>query len=284
MRRGRALLWLSTAFLAAFVYDAVLRPLTVPNIGLPPLPGGISTMTSLLTLFALTHAAYALGWRHAAAFFAVSAVVSWTFERVGVTTGAIYGRYFYTDLLGAKLGHVPVLIPMAWFMVIYPGYVIANLIVTRRAIVVAGPVRRLVALSALGAVVVTAWDLIIDPILSGPQYHAWIWQEGGPYYGVPMLNYAGWLVTTFAVFLLFRLMQIRWAPRPAGSLTGWVVALPVIAYVAVLLSDLESGVVPAGAALLGTATMLPLALAAAVRLVRSPEARAERGSVTEAPA
>lgn len=284
MRRDRALLAVSTTLLVAFIYDAVLRPLTVPNIGLPALPGGISTMTSLLTLFALTHAAYTLGWRHAAAFFAVSAVVSWTFEQVGVATGAIYGRYFYTDLLGAKLGYVPVLIPMAWFMVIYPGYVIANLIITRRAVVASGPVRRLVALSALGAVVVTAWDLIIDPILSGPQYHAWIWQEGGPYYGVPLLNYAGWLVTTFAVFLLFRLLQLRWAPRPAGSLIRWVAALPVVAYVAVLLSDLESGAVPLGAALLATATMLPFALAAAARLVRASEAPAERRSVTGAPA
>ena len=33
-------------------------------------------------------------------------------------------------------------------------------------------------------------------------------------------------------------------------------ALPVIAYVAVLLSDLESGVVPAGAALLGVTSVL----------------------------
>jgi uncharacterized membrane protein len=284
MRRGQALLWLSAAFLAAFAYDAVLRPLTVPTIGLPALPGGISTMTSLLTLFALTHAAYTLGWRHAAAFFAISAVVSWTFEQVGVATGAIYGRYVYTDLLGGKLGHVPLLIPMAWFMVIYPSYVIANIILTGRATATSGPIRRIVALSALGAVVVTSWDLIVDPILSGPNYLAWIWLDGGPYYGIPIQNYMGWLVTTFAVYLVFRLAQRRSDPRPAGAVTRWVVALPVMAYVAVLLSDLESGVVPLGAALLGTATMLPLALTAAVRLVRSTETRSERSSITRAPA
>lgn len=284
MRRDRALLALSAALLAAFVYDAVLRPLTVPSIGLPPLPGGITTMTSLLTLFAITHGAYVLGWRHMATFFGVSAVISWTFEQVGVATGAVYGRYVYTDLLGAKLGDVPVLIPMAWFMVIYPSYVMANLIITRRAVAVPVTVRRIVALSALGAVVVTAWDLIIDPILSGPQYHAWIWLEGGSYYGVPVLNYAGWLVTTFVVFLVYRLVEHRWVPRPSGEVTPWVAALPVVAYVAVLLSDLESGVVPVGAAILATALMLPMAALAAVRLSQGARLAPTRETMTRTPA
>jgi putative membrane protein len=284
MRRDQALLAVSAAFLAAFVYDAVLRPLTVPTIDLPPLPGGISTMTSLLTLFALTHAAYALGWRHAAAFFAVSAAVSWTFEQAGVATGLVYGRYVYTDVLGAKLGHVPVLIPMAWFMVIYPGYVIANLIVTRRVIAAPSTARQLLALSALGAVAVTAWDLVIDPILSGPHYLAWIWFDGGPYYGVPLQNYAGWLLTTFVVFLVFRLAEGRWMPRPSGPVTRSVAALPVVAYVAVLLSDLESGVVPVGAALLASAVMLPLALLAAVRLWRRKRSAPQRATMSGTPA
>jgi uncharacterized membrane protein len=277
MRRDRALLAVSMAFLAAFVYDAVLRPLTVPTIDLPPLPGGISTMTTLLTLFALTHGAYVLGWRHVAAFFCVSAAVAWTFEQVGVATGAVYGRYVYTDLLGAKLGHVPILIPMAWFMVIYPSYVIANLIASGRATPAPGTARQVVALSALGAVVVTAWDLIVDPILSGPHYLAWIWLDGGPYYGVPVQNYAGWLVTTFVVFLVYRLMERRWAPRPSGVVTRAVAALAVVAYAAVLLSDLESGVVPLGAALLATALMLPLAFLAAVRLSQGERFAAQRG-------
>jgi uncharacterized membrane protein len=284
MHRDRALLAVSAAFLAAFVYDAVLRPLTVPTIGLPPLPGGITTMTSLLTLFALTHAAYLLGWRHAVTFFGVSAVISWTFEQVGVATGAVYGRYVYTDLLGAKLGDVPVLIPMAWFMVIYPSYVVANLIITRRAVAVPATARQVVALSALGAVVVTAWDLVIDPILSGPQYHAWIWLDGGSYYGVPVLNYAGWLVTTFVVFLVVRLSERRWVPRPSGPVTRSVAALPVVAYVAVLLSDLESGVVPAGAAVLATAVMMPLAVLAAVRLMQDTGLAAPHETMTRTPA
>src|SRR5262245_22357281 len=105
--RGRMLVTVSAVLLAAFVYDGVLRPFVAPLLLLPAVPGGIRTLTALLTLFSLTHASHALGWRHAIGFFVIGAVVSWAFEQVGVETGAIYGSYRYTDLLGAKLGHVP---------------------------------------------------------------------------------------------------------------------------------------------------------------------------------
>lgn len=38
---------------------------------------------------------------------------------------AISGTYHYPGMLGPKLGAVPVLIPLAWFMMIYPSYLIS---------------------------------------------------------------------------------------------------------------------------------------------------------------
>ena len=55
-------------------------------------------------------------------------VTSWTFEEAGVLTGLVYGPYHYTATLGPWLGSVPILIPLAWFMLVYPSYVVANLI------------------------------------------------------------------------------------------------------------------------------------------------------------
>jgi uncharacterized membrane protein len=124
----RILLGLSTFFLSIFVYEGAVRPLLQPWLTLPSIMGGVNTQTLILVLFSLTHALYALGWQHTLVFFTTSAVISWAFEQVGVATGAIYGPYHYTDVLGVKLGHVPLLIPLAWFMMIYPSYVIANLI------------------------------------------------------------------------------------------------------------------------------------------------------------
>ena len=47
-----------------------------------------------------------------------------------MATGWVYGPYHYTDQLGPKfLGLVPYLIPVAWFMMSYPSFVIADRLV-----------------------------------------------------------------------------------------------------------------------------------------------------------
>lgn len=236
----RIVLGLSLFFLALFIYRAVLAPF----MGLPAL-GGVALPTIALMLFSLFHAIYALGWRHTLVFFIISAVVSWGFEQVGVATGAVYGPYHYTDVLGPKLGHVPLLIPIAWFMMIYPSYVIANLLVTGRPLVSQSRLSlglgRLVWLAFIGSLVMTAWDLSVDVILSGPAAQAWIWHDGGPYFGIPVQNFVGWVLTTFTVYILYRLYE-RWvSPRPLDGLTLATAALPLVAYAAMALSDMLVG-------------------------------------------
>jgi putative membrane protein len=175
-------------------------------------------------------------------------------------------------------------------MMIYPSYVTANLIGTGRAEATGGGARRLVGLAAISAVVMTAWDLVIDPILSGPSARAWIWETSGPYFGIPIQNYAGWLLTTFTVYLAFRWLARRWAGeakadpgelaaasnlrmRQPGAAASAAWTLPIAAYGLMLLADLLSGAAPAALAVIGPIAMgLPLAIAV-VRLLargRSP--------------
>jgi putative membrane protein len=82
--------------------------------------------TLVFVTFALAHCAAMEGWSRTGLFFAVSAVVSYLMEAVGVQTGLIYGQYHYGDMLGPKLGPVPVIIPLAWFMMIYPSWMVAR--------------------------------------------------------------------------------------------------------------------------------------------------------------
>jgi len=85
-----------------------------------------------------------------------------------VATGLVFGAYHYTDYLGPEARERPVLIPLAWFMMIYPSYVIANLVMDGHATGTRAGAGWLVRLAAVSAVVMTAWDLVVDPILSGP--------------------------------------------------------------------------------------------------------------------
>ena len=281
--RNRILLIAACVLLAIFAYDGVVRLLLIGLVRLPKLPEELTLLTSILALFSLTHAWYSIGGRQTAVFFGLSAVVSWAYEQVGVATGLVFGAYHYTDYLGPKLGNVPYLIPLAWFMMIYPSYVIANLVLAGRATGTRAGLRWLVGLAAGSAVVMTVWDLVVDPILSGPSARAWIWENGGPYFGIPIQNYAGWLLTTFTVYLAYRAFEQHaaagsGAARASGAAAAsgaapWAAplgvgaaALPVAAYGLMLVSDLLSGVEPAGMAVVGPLVMGPPVLLAAWRL------------------
>jgi putative membrane protein len=254
-RRGRILLWLSLVLLCLFAYEGVLRALLLGIVRLPLVPGGLGSLTAIVAMCSLAHAWYSLGGRHTLAFFGLSAVISWVYEQAGVATGLVFGAYHYTDYLGARLGDVPLLIPLAWFMMIYPSYVIANVALERRPTGTAEGMARLIRLAAVSAVVMTLWDLVIDPILSGPSVQAWIWETGGPYFGIPIQNYIGWLLTTFTVYLAYRALEQRFAPVPLGPVAAGIAALPVATYGVMLASDLLSGVAPAGLAVIGVAAM-----------------------------
>ena len=257
----RPILWISVILFLLFVYDAVLRSLLNGLIALPSIPGGLKVLTAILALCSLTHAWYSLGGRLTVIFFASSAAISWAYEQAGVLTGLVFGAYHYTDYLGPKLGEVPLLIPLAWFMMIYPSYVVANLAVGGHVLGTPGGLGRLVGLAAAAAVVMTAWDLVIDPILSGPSARAWIWETGGPYFGIPIQNYLGWLVTTGSVYLAYRLFERR-SSAPLQPAATWIAALPVATYGLMLVANLLSGVAPAGLLVIGPLAMgVPLCLA-----------------------
>jgi putative membrane protein len=206
-------------FLAVLAYDRVSRRLLDGLVALPVILGGLNSLIVILLLFSLWHASVALGVRLTLAFFAITTVTSWIFEEIGVATGLVYGSYHYTATLGPWLGSVPVLIPLAWFMLVYPSYALANLIVDGWPVGTPGGRGHLVRLALVGALVMTAWDLVVDPILSGPTVGAWVWERGGPYYGVPVQNYLGWIVTTFTAYVLYRSVERRWTLQPVGPLS-----------------------------------------------------------------
>lgn len=177
--------------------------------------------------FSLGHAVWTLGGRQALLFLAITFIVSLAFESVGVLTGWVYGPYHYTDRLGYKLfGLVPLLIPIAWFMMIYPARVLAGR-------VAGGDHHRpgwrwLVWLAAVSALAMTAWDLVMDPIMVAGGH--WLWDVEGAYFGIPLHNYVGWLVTTLTVFLCYNLWAARRPAQPWGNSGRFFQALPILAY------------------------------------------------------
>jgi uncharacterized membrane protein len=174
-------------------------------------------------LFALLHGRMIWGWRGILVFFAISSVVSGTVEKIGITTGFPFGHYYFTDAMGPKISGVPVFLGLAYLGMGYLSWLIASLILGWEQRDLSG--WRVVALPAFAALVMTSWDFCLDPVWS-TIVRAWIWTDGGSYFGVPISNFAGWYGNVFIIYLLFALYLRRGATKTNAAPTRfWKVAL-----------------------------------------------------------
>ena len=173
---------------------------------------------AVLALALVRHA----GLRWIPAFLAVYAI-SLGSELAGTTVGLPFGPYSYTDGLGIKwFGHVPLLIPLSWFFMALPSYLLA-----RRALpeAVRGTSRGRMLTILVASFVLLTWDLALDPAMSWITKY-WVWGNEGPYYGMPFLNLFGWYVTGLALMgALSALGADAWgATLPSGWLLGYWMA------------------------------------------------------------
>jgi uncharacterized membrane protein len=150
--------------------------------------------------FALVDGARTYSLRMILVFAAICTVIGNVIENIGVVTGFPFGRYYFVELMGPKLFHIPVLLGLAYIGMAYVSWNIASLILDSSNAAHAG--RRMLAVPALASVVMTAWDLAQDPVW-GTVLHGWVWRDGGPWFGVPISNYLGWLGTVFCIYTLF---------------------------------------------------------------------------------
>lgn len=154
--------------------------------------------------FALADGARTYSLRIVLVFTAICIVVGNIVENIGVITGFPFGRYYFVELMGPKLFHVPILLGLAYIGMAWVSWNVASLILARTKL--SGP--RLLAVCALASVIMTAWDLAQDPVW-GTVLHGWVWRDGGPWFGVPISNYLGWLGTVFCIYALFALSLRR---------------------------------------------------------------------------
>ena len=206
--------------------------------------------TLLAYLFAVLHAGQREGWRRAIMLAVIVFLTGLTFESIGVATGWVYGPYHYTSKLGPLfLGLVPYLIPLAWTMMIYPSLVIAGRVIPADW----SGAWRWIAVAGLGGVIMTAWDVAMDPMMvSGGN---WVWEVQGAYFGVPLQNFWGWWLTTFIALLIYQAAASLIKSQPHKIPDRWAVGAYLITAVSTVIVDLLVGL--GGPALAGIFGMFP---------------------------
>ena len=199
LRAGSLLARLGVSLPAGLLIVAwVLLMISVPIINWTV---GQSAMRQMLVVSVVAQAAAVLailqqawGWARTLRLAAAVSLLTFLVEFLGSRTGFPFGPYSYTDLLQPQLGHVPLLIPLAWFMMLPAAWATVYHYRGRRL--------RFILLSA---VALTAWDMLLDPQMVA--WGLWVWNNPGGFFGIPWSNYAGWLLTA---------ALLTWLLRPAG--------------------------------------------------------------------
>lgn len=188
--------------------------------------GGQTTVV-LGALAGILHAAVHLGWRTALAIFASAFGISLGAELLGTTTGFPFGPYSYTTQLGYLIGgRVPFNIPTSWFFMLY-----ASLAICGRLLPARDDARTRWRWAAAAALILTAWDVSMDPAMVSTTH--WLWHlpnlTGASvarrvalsdlFYGMPLTNWLGWLLTGFVVarVLVTIVPPTQWAARVSPS-------------------------------------------------------------------
>ena len=173
-----------------------------------PASTGVSATVNVFFLIAIAslHGLRRYSLKEFFIFFVIAFVVSNFYENLSILTGFPFGHYHYTDALGPKLFLVPLLIAPAYFGCGYLAWSLAHVFVG----VFGNKLRaeQIWRVPLVAAFVMVMWDLTMDPIAATVQKQ-WIWHDGGSYFGVPFVNYLGWLLCVYTIFRLFAIYISR---------------------------------------------------------------------------
>ncbi len=133
--------------------------------------------------------------RRAAAGIGVLVAYTYAVEIIGVSTGFPYGEFEYGVSLGPMFAGVPLALPVFFIPLVINAYLLCLLLLGDRASSLA--VRLGVVIPA-----VVAMDVVLDP--GAVALGFWSFAEG-TFYGVPLSNYSGWILSAAVAVVLLDL-------------------------------------------------------------------------------
>ncbi len=189
-RQGWPSLWLALLVLWLLVW--IVTPIAGWTWGDDVIP--LLASLGVLAQAAVSMVALARAWPLSRMMRAAVIVLSltWAVEAIGAATGVPFGHYDYTDALQPQLLGVPLLIPLAWLMMLPPAWAVSA---TLRPVADGG--RGRLRFAALSGAAFTAWDLYLDPQMVA--HGLWEWEHPGGYFGIPWVNFLGWWATATAL-------------------------------------------------------------------------------------
>jgi uncharacterized membrane protein len=165
------------------------------------------------------------------AFLVAGYLVAWAAELSSIHTGFPYGLYIYIPATLDReiwVAGVPFMDSLSYVFLAYASHSLALLALApgrwqgRRFFLEDRGFLLSWRSAILGAVLMTTLDVVIDPLtLRGYRWflgQIYGYPEPGFYFGIPLANFAGWLLVSG---ILIRLLQFLLARLPAGFFWDW---------------------------------------------------------------
>jgi uncharacterized membrane protein len=206
-------------------------------------------------------------WRSALRFIVLASGISLAAEYMSTHIGFPYGRYDYIATThGSELyvSNIPLFVPISFGTVVWAGRALANRVNVSPGILILG-----------GALFATAIDLVIDPMTlrGGSWFLGWLYsyRAAGPWFDVPLSNYAGWILVSALILSVDVLFEAR-AQKRVDSRRGPMLAYGMCGFF-IVVSLVTRHWAIAGASVGVTAVLFAIATARRARDPRSEQVR-----------
>lgn len=206
---------------------------------------------TFLAVYLIAAAAH-WGWRKTLLFIPIGYTIAWLSEFCSIHWGFPYGHYYYIEATCRQelwIAGVPFMDSLSYVFLAYCSYATALLLcapVSWRAgnllILETRKIRRSPVVWGLAGCLMVLLDLVIDPLaLRGNRWflgQIYGYSRAGLYFGVPLSNFAGWLLVGLAlVAALQALDRLRplepSTPSRLGSIS-WIQGLGTGLYLGIL--------------------------------------------------
>ena len=135
-----------------------------------------------------------LGWRRTLRFTAWVWPLAWVAEFTSTRVGVPFGLYHYTGTTQGRelyLANVPLMDPLSFTFLAYAAFCLVRIVLVGRDV-------SRVTVAIVAGLLMMLLDVVIDPLaVRGERWflgRIFYYPDGGAYFGVPLSNFAGWLV------------------------------------------------------------------------------------------
>jgi putative membrane protein len=219
-----------------------------------------------LLFFVILHGSLTNGWRGFLAYAAIALAVDFAMEASSVATGFPFGFYVH-NVPGPKLLGVPPQVVLGYVCLSWLAWSVTRAIVRTDPNAPFGPER--IATPLVASFVLMGYDYAFDPI-GATVFHLYSYRSPSGMFGVPVVNFLGWLLTGWVSFQLFAVLEDRFRARSAVVTRASFNALPCVIWGAFSLQYLllavfaTSGISRAGSRVFVTSDICEGAIAASL--------------------